>query len=505
VRGSGPAVDVVVAGGGSAGCVVAARLSEDPGCRVLLLERGPDPRPLPETLARAERRLLVYTETPYVRAYEARRSVDRTVFHLLAGHILGGGSTINVMAANRATPADFAAWGREVDPLWAWDRVLPVFRRIEHDADFADTGWHGGHGPLWIQRRARPAQFTGWPAALRDACVELGYPVLDDLNGPDPYGVSAFPWTIRDGRRQSAVVAYLDAARARPNLTIVDGATVTRVELDGPRVAGVRYVREGREERVGAGEVVLSAGVYHSPQVLMLSGIGPPEELRRHGIPVRVAAPAVGENLQDHAAVFPVFEWHHRDPVEWPGVCPILLAKSDPARPVIDLHLIPRGPITIPGAPAVAPVAVYLLEQRNRGRLTLASPDPLALPVIEPRMLEDDRDAAAIVAGMRLARRLTGAGALKGYYGDQVDPEPGDDWTGYARRTYDSYHHGAGTCRMARDGAPAGVVDARLKVRGVRGLRVADASVMPTVVRGNTNLTTLMIGERCADFIREGG
>ena len=172
---------------------------------------------------------------------------------------------------------------------------------------------------------------------------------------------------------------------------------------------------------------------------------------------------------------------------------------------MIDLHLIFRGPITIAGAPAVAPVAVYLLEQRNRGRLVLAGPDPLALPIIEPRMLDDDRDAAAIVEGMQLARRLVGARALQEYYGDQVYPEAGEDWTGYARRTYDSYHHGAGTCRMARDGDPAGVVNPRLEVRGVRGLRVADASVMPTVVRGNTNLTALMIGERCADFIREGG
>ena len=153
---AGPTFDVVVVGGGSAGCVIAARLSEDPGCRVLLLERGPVPQPLPETLARAERRLLVYTETPYVQMYEARRSIDGTVFHPLAGHILGGGSTVNVMAANRATPADFAAWGREVDSLWAWERVLPVFKRIEHDADFGETEWHAGpRAPL--DRAAGPA------------------------------------------------------------------------------------------------------------------------------------------------------------------------------------------------------------------------------------------------------------------------------------------------------------------------------------------------------------
>src|SRR5262249_23434465 len=194
----------------------------------------------------------------------------------------------------------------------------------------------------------------------------------DDLNGPDPYGLGPVPWTIRDGLRQSAIVAYLDPARSRPNLTIVDLATVTAVELDGHRAVGVRFVRQEREERVGAGEVVLSAGVYHSPQVLMLSGIGPPEELRRHGIPVRHALPGVGENLQDHAAVFPAFEWRYQGAVEWPGICPVLLAKSDLSRAVIDLHLIFRGPITIPGAQAVAPVGVYLLEQRNRGRLTLA-------------------------------------------------------------------------------------------------------------------------------------
>ena len=501
---SGEAFDVVVAGGGSAGCVVAARLTEDPGCRVLLLERGPDPRPLPPTLAMAERRLLVYTETPYVWPYTARRTVDGSVFHLLAGHILGGGSTVNVMAANRAVPQDFAAWGRDVDPLWGWEHVLPVFKRLEHDADFGGSDLHGRGGPVWIERRALPSRFTGWEAAFRDACVELGYPVQPDLNGAEPYGVGAFAWTIKDGRRQSAVVAYIDPARSRPNLTIMDEATVTAVDLDGHRAAGVRYVRHGQETRIRAGEVVLSAGVYHSPQVLMLSGIGPPAELRRHGVPVRVPSPGVGEGLQDHASVFPAFEWHHPDSVEWPGICPALLAKSEASCPVLDLHLIPRAPISIAGVRPIARVGVYLLEQRTRGRVVLPSADPLAFPEIEPRVLDDERDVAAIVEGMRLARRLVETPPMQRFYGGLVTPEPDEDWGSYARRTYDSYHHGVGTCRMGGDGDPEAVVDARLRVRGVRNLRVADASVIPTLVHANTNLTALMIGERCVDFIREG-
>lgn len=497
-----PSYNVVIAGGGSAGCVLASRLSEDPTRRVLLLERGPDPRPIPEVVALAENILRVFTESPYVQTYPATRSVDGSVFYPLAGRMLGGGSSVNFMAANRAVAADFDRWAEECDPLWGWSHVLGVFRRMEHDVDFGETELHGGHGPLWVKRAGRIADYTGWERAFIDACIVLGYPAAEDLNVANPYGVVPWPRTVKDGRRHSAAVAYIEPARARGNLTILDQAAVLAVEFSGDRAVGVRYIRDGVEARVAAGEVVLAAGVYHSPQLLMLSGIGPPDELRRHGIAVRVPIPGVGENLQDHAAVFMSFDWLGPDNVEWPGMGEVLLAKSDERRKGIDLHVMLRGPIVIPEVKTLGLLAVYLLEQRNRGRLTLAGTDPLALPVIEPRVLDDPEDVAAITAGMQIARRLARTPPLSAYYGELVAPAADEEWGDYARRTYDSYHHGVGTCKMGRSTDPMAVVDERLRVRGVRNLRVADASVMPTVVRGNTNLTTIMIAERCADFLR---
>ena len=494
--------DVVVVGGGSAGCVIASRLSEDPARRVLLLERGPDPQPVPEIVANASERLRVLAETPYVVTYPTKRGADGSIFYPLAGRILGGGSSVNIMAGNRAPARDFGRWAREAGKSWAWDHILPVFKRIEHDADFGETEFHGGSGPVWVERRGKIADYTGWERAFIDACVSLGYPASDDLNVPSPYGVVSIPWTIKDGKRQSAAVAYIGPARGRKNLTIIDEATVMAVELAGDRAAGVRYARGGAVHRVAAGEVVLSAGVYHTPQILMLSGIGPVDELRRLGIRVNVALPGVGENLQDHTSVFLSFEWRSEESVDWPGRGEFLLAKSDKAREQFDLHVIIRAPIAVEGSRKVGPIAVFLLEQRSRGRVTLASTDPSALPVIEPRQLENKEDLVAMVRGMKLVERIAQAKPLEPYYGKMIAPAPDEAWGDYARRTYDSYHHGSGTCKMGRVDDPMAVVDEQLSVRGVRNLLVADASIMPTLVRANTNLTVMMIAERCSDFLR---
>lgn len=493
--------DVVVGGGGSAGCVIAARLSEDPGCRVLLLERGPDPRPLPDVVDRATEVVRLFVETPYVQTYPTARGVDGSIFYPLSGRIIGGSSAVNFMAANRALPVDFEPWARAAGSLWAWGEVLPIFKRLERDADFGPSELHGGAGPVWVQRRCRLSELSEWDRAFAAACRELGYPAMDDLNVPDPYGVAVWPETVKNGRRQSAAIAYLEPARGRDNLIILDEATVAVVELSGDSVAGVRYIRHGAEHRVSCADVVLCAGVYHSPQVLMLSGIGPPDELRRHGIPVRASVPGVGENLQDHAAVFMSFEWRYDGPVDWPNAT-LLAAKSHETRETIDLHIFARAAVMIPGATAVGPIEVCLLEQRNRGRVRLAGADPLASPVIEPCMLEHPADQAAIVAGMGVVKRLAEAKPLHRYYGELLSPEPDEDWGEFASRTYDSYHHGAGTCKMGLAADPWAVVDERFRVRGIVGLRVADASIMPTVVHANSNLTVLMIGERAAAFIK---
>jgi choline dehydrogenase len=272
----------------------------------------------------------------------------------------------------------------------------------------------------------------------------------------------------------------------------------------------VHYVSGGQTATASGDRVVLCAGVYRSPQILMLSGIGPEAELRRHGIPVHHALAGVGANYHDHGTVYMTWESlaegeaiAYRPSVEGTGTLTVsVLAKSDPARDVIDLHVTLRPPVEVAGVGALLSFSVNLLEQRQRGRVFLRSPDATDLPGIDPRTLVHDDDLRAMLSGMAIARDLAGTPSLSGLYGRPIMPGPDDDWSRYARTTVDSYFHGVGTCRMGPPSDPGTVVNQRLKVHGLDNLWVADASVLPSVSHGNTNLTCIMIGERLADFIK---
>jgi choline dehydrogenase len=498
---TGDAYDVVVVGGGTAGCVLAARLSADPARSVLLVEAGPDPRPIPDVVVDPKRQTELVLQSPYVRMYDVERS-DGSSFPLLSGRIMGGGSSVNNLAAVRPMRADFDAWTAFGGDAWSYDALLPLMRSIESDADFAASPIHGTDGPLPLERPFRFDEPQDPPVrALLETAEALGIPRCDDMNGPDPYGICSSPYNSLGGRRVSTVVAWLDPVRDRPNLTILADTTVARICLDGGRATGVELRTTRGARTVQAGHVVVAAGVYHSPQVLMLSGIGPVAELERLRLPVVAAAEGVGANYRDHAVVYLTYEGTtelHEDYVI-PKVR--LLVRSDPSRQVPDLHVFLRPSIRMEGVPPLLPVSLHLLEHRSAGRVTLASTDPEELPVVEPALLRHPGDVRAMLDGVELVDRLVMHPPLSDYYGRRVVPGPGEDVESHVTSTYITYHHGVGTCRFGPPDDPGAVVGPDLRVHGVDGLTVADASVLPTVPHGNTNLAAILVGELAAQWL----
>jgi choline dehydrogenase len=321
---------------------------------------------------------------------------------------------------------------------------------------------------------------------------------------PNPHGVAPTARNIKDGKRQSSAVAYLGPARQRPNLSVIGAAQVSSLMLNGKKAEGVRYKKDGRDHSATGEKIVLSAGVYHSPQVLMLSGIGRRDELARLGIPVVHTLEGVGENYQDHPVVTMTFKANTdgQKPQARGRSTLKLYFKSDPARDYLDFHIILREITTVSGIGDMIGFSCHLLEQNNRGRLTLESSNPADLPIIDPQMLEHSQDIRAMLAAMKFVQRLAGTEPLNKYCGELFSPSPAEDWEKFARSTYTSYFHGAGTCKMGPSSDPKAVVDQRLRVHGMDNLWVADASIMPTVAHANTNLTSMMIGERAAEFIK---
>lgn len=490
--------DVVVVGGGTAGCVVAARLSDDPALRVLLVEEGPDPQPVPDVVADPKRQAELILESPYVRMYDVERP-DGSSFPLLSGRIMGGGSSVNNLAAVRPMARDFAAWERYGGAAWSYAALLPVMRDLERDPDFADSPIHGADGPLHLHRGFKLDGPADPPVrALIEAAEDLGLPRCEDLNVAEPYGICSSPYNLRDGRRQSTAVAWLDPARGRPNLEIRADTAATRLVLDGARATGIELQGPAGATVVEAGRVVLAAGVYHSPQLLMLSGIGPVAELERHGIPVIHAMEGVGANLQDQAVVYVTFEGTTdlREDYVIPKVR--LIAKSDPARDAPDLHVFMRPSIRVPGLAPMLPVSLHLLEHRSAGRVTLASADPAEMPVVDPALLTHPDDVRAMLDGMGFVRRLTRHPALAAFYGRLLTPASEEEWEEHVLTSYITYYHGVGTCRIGPAADPGAVVDPRLLVHGIDNLYVADASVLPTVPHANTNLAAILVGEVAA-------
>jgi choline dehydrogenase len=377
-------------------------------------------------------------------------------------------------------------------------------KMIESDQDYPDSPLHGKDGPLYVKRHFTLDMRASPPVkAFLEAAYAMGLPRCDDLNGPEPYGVCASPYCIKDGKRQSTVVAYLNRARGRANLTIIDEATVHTLRLAGRKAEGVRYERNGEMHEALGGQILLTAGVYGSPQILMLSGIGPEPELRKHGIPLVQELKGVGENYHDHPVVFMTFEGAQIAREDWVVPRFRLLIRKNPITEGANFHIVMRPPTEVTGLKPMMPVSAHLLEQRNRGRVFLESADPHDQVGIDSCMLEDPDDLKAMVEAMQFIEELVHRDPAKQFYGPLIQPAAGEDWGKFARATYDSYHHGVGTCKMGPESDPFAVVDQRLRVHGMRNLWVGDASIMPVVSRANTNLTSIMIGERLADFVKE--
>lgn len=534
-----PHYDHVVVGGGSAGCILASRLSADPSVRVLLLEAGGRGRnPLLKIPFGAAR---VWNAPRYNWSYrsEPQRHVDGRVLFHPHGKVLGGSGSINMAAFVRGNRADYDGWAAQGLADWSYDRVLPVFRRMESFAGGADD-WRGGSGPIRVGAPDR-----GPLEKLADALVEAGaangYPARPDYNGAEQRGIARMQFAAAQGRRSDASAAYLRPALGRPNLDVRTHAEATRILFDGRRAAGVAFVRRGRRGAAAARRgVVLSCGAYNSPKLLMLSGIGPAAHLREVGVPVLEDRAGVGANLQDHPCV--PTEYRSRERLAFRAdlrfdrlllnVARAQLFRSGPAAipmglaagfldsragfdaPDLQIPLrywssraAPWAPLVRPPAPDAIGFMVVHLQPESRGTVRLRSADPADAPRIDDDFLSTPADRAALRAGLGIARRLAAHPALAAFVEEETLPgaavRADEEVDAYARARLGTMFHPVGTCRMGAD--PDSVVDEELRVRRFEGLRVADASVMPRITRGNTNAPTMMIAERAADMIAAAG
>ena len=518
--------DYVIVGGGSAGCVLAARLSEDPAARVLLLEAGgTDRHPfyhLPAGFAKMTKGIgsWGWQTVP-------QRHMNDMVIRYTQARVIGGGSSINAQIYTRGNALDYDEWRQMGCDGWSYADVLPYFRKAE-DNDTHDDPYHGRGGPLGVSKPSAPLPIC---EAYFAAAAELGIPRNDDMAGAVQDGVGYYQLTQRNARRSSAAMAYLAPNRGRANLTVRTGAQVKRLVVETGRAVGVEMMDGSRI--TAASEVILSSGAIGSPRMLMLSGIGPAGHLAEVGVRPVLDQPGVGSNLQDHLDLFVIAEvtgphtYDRYAKPHWSALAGLryLLTKTGPVAsslfetggfwyadrdarsPDIQFHLglgsgieagvaaMPNGGVTLNSA---------YLRPRSRGTVRLASADPGAAPLIDPNYWEDAHDREMSIRGLKLAQEIMAQAPLRPYVLAERLPGPqvrtDQDYFDFACRHSKTDHHPAGTCRMGSD--PAAVVDPRLRFNGIERLRVVDASVMPSVVSSNTNAPTIMIAEKAADMIK---
>ncbi|EFH09564.1 GMC family oxidoreductase [Teichococcus cervicalis] len=527
--------DRIIIGAGSAGCVLAHRLSADPACRVLLLEAGREP-PLASRIP-SDWPTMFNTRVDWGYHTEPQAGCRGRRIFWPRGKMLGGSGSLNAMIYIRGVASDYDGWAAQGCPEWGWAQVLPAFLASEDNARHPAGPHHGQGGPLPVgEAPYRDPLEEAWLAAARAA----GLPANDDFNGPEQEGVGFFQLTVRQGERHGTAAAYLRPALARPNLALEAGVTVTRLLLEGHRVRGVEYLREGRPCRAMADQaVVLAAGAIGSPHLLMLSGIGPADALRAAGVTPRHDLPGVGQNLQDHINIPVCFHMEERrgigamteaeleaslarwqatrdGPRSSPWVAAGGFARTRPGLVAPDIQLYGaasahqdygRHLATRPGMTLHA----TLQRPNSRGEIRLRSADPLEAPAIDPRYFSSDpsgEDLATLAEGIALNRRIAAQAPLSGLLtreaGPGADCRDAAELRAFIRGHCTTLYHPAGTCRMGRD-ALAVVEPDTMRLRGLEGLYVADASVFPVMVSGNTNAPTIMVAERAAAMIAGAG